>query len=182
MGFFTVTPKSALNEAAPDVSIEQSIIVVHERAIKPQLVSKYTAALAGVHKPEYARDVRNTSLDLEHSSLLWATLMRGDGMDNLALHVHDTLAAHPSLDALRHAAADDTVTTNDLAKETALVMAVSLRDLAHLRDSLQLSIDNATYDRAAADFAHKYVDTLDDALNVSESGDTALYFCIARRM
>lgn len=196
MGFFTVTPKSALHDTtASNVDLEQSIIVVHEHAIRPQLMYKYTAALAGVHTPQYARDVRDTSLDLEHSSLLWttvmhgkATAMRGEGMDALALHVHDTFTAHPSLGALRHAAADNTATTNDTAattdsvKKSALIMAVSLRDLAHLRDSLQLSCDNATYNGAALDFATKYVDTLNDALRASEPNDMALYFCIASAM
>ena len=202
MGFFTVTPKSALHDTtASNVDLEQSIIVVHEHAIRPQLMYKYTAALAGVHTPQYARDVRDTSLDLEHSSLLWTTVIRGkaaamrrEGMDALALHVHDTFTAHPSLGALRHAAADNTATTNgsvttndsatttDSAKKSALIMAVSLRDLAHLRDSLQLSIDNATYNGAALDFATKYVDTLNDVLRASEPNDMALYFCIASAM
>ena len=180
MGFFTVTPKSELDN--PDQTtnshrIEQHLVAVTRESINRPIEGitgltaqdphDYVCGLSDENTPSAARSLIATVLDIQHGELLWAT---ADMPRALAAHVNDTVLAKPLLDTFIEAS--DT-TTNGVA----IITALNCNDLRHLRDSLALSEQSATYTDGAADLVIRYVRTLTAALQTYDPINTAVLYC-----
>lgn len=185
MGFFTVTPKSELDNPDQTVShhrIEQHFVVVTRDFINrtiegitgltTQNPHDYVRGLAGEKAPTTARNLIAAMLDIQYGKLLWTT---ADMPRALAAHINDTVLAKPLLNTLIEAS--DTTTDG-----VAIITGLNLRDLEHLRDSLNLSEQSATYTGDAADLVSHYVKELTAALQTYDPINTAtLYCCIVEQ-
>lgn len=179
MGFFTVTPKSELNSPQPAHShrIEQHLVAVTRESINRPIEGitgltaqdphDYVCGLSGENTPSAARDLIATMLDIQHGELLWTT---ADVPHALAAHVNDTVLAKPLLDTFIEAS--DTTTDG-----VAIITALNCNDLRHLRDSLALSEQSATYAGGTADLVSRYVRTLTAALQTYDPINTAVLYC-----
>lgn len=179
MGFFTVTPKSELDnpQTADNHRIEQSLVVVTRDSINRTIEGitgltvqdphSYVRELAGQKAPAAARNLIATMLDIQHGELLWTTT---DVPRALAAHVNDTVLAKPLLNTFIEAS-----TTNP--DGVAIITGLNLRDLEHLRDSIALSEQSRTYTGDAADLADRYARTLTAALQTHDLANTAVLYC-----
>lgn len=180
MGFFTVTPKSELDN--PDQTtnshrIEQHLVAVTRESINRPIEGitgltaqdphDYVRELAGEKAPTTARNLIATMLNIQHGELLWTT---ADMPRALAAHINDTVLAKPLLDTFIEAS--DTTTDG-----VAIITALNCNDLRHLRDSLALSEHSATHTGDAADLVSRYVHTLTAALQTYDPINTAVLYC-----
>lgn len=184
MGFFTVTPKSKLDLplTEPGRRVQQTMLRIDPDAIAPQPPRDYIAAVlrgsgqdttltAGHYVPTRVRQINDTMLSLNHARMLWVS---GDISPALAARIHDEVFANPRFAELSNAATPD--------QGVAFASMITARDLAHIRNSLAISVDNHTYtDDAVHDHAAQCVNVLNSTLDAAQPDTTVLYSCIIEK-
>ena len=143
-------------------------------AIAPQSPRDYIAAVlrgASHYVPTRVRQINDTMLSLDHARMLWVS---GDINPALAAHIHDEVFANPRFAELSNAATPD--------QGVAFASVITARDLAHIRNSLAVSVDNHTYtDDAVHDHAAQCVNVLNNTLDAAQPDTTVLYSCIVEK-
>lgn len=167
MGFFTIVPKTDPN----DVIFDQDIMLIHDGAVAPQSARTYARSLSEqAANPNHVKSLRTIATDLGHATSLWASNNADPANPTpketaLARQIHTTLLESPI---------DGTVTP----QSGTCVVPVTLRDLRHIRDAMELSVQNGTYTDNALTQASTFIDTYNSLVLKADTASVLLYTCV----
>lgn len=169
MGFFTVTSATDPN----DVIFDQDLMLIHDGAVAPQSASAYARSLSEQDaNPNHVKGLRTIALDLGHTTSLWKT----NNADPAHPAPEETALARQIHTVLLDSPTDGTVTP----QSGTCVVSVTLRDLRHIRDSVELSVQKGAYTDNALQQARALIDTYNALVLNADPHSILLYTCVVR--